>query len=100
MGADCGADCRAECRAEYEEKRETKAKEAKGRETKGKERHAGGTPVVLDFDALLELLVVGQNVLLAHADLEAALEATALAEAPIRRVHAALLLVRALEVLL
>ena len=72
---------------------------------KREERNARGTPVVLDFDALLELLVVGQNVLLAHADLEAALEPIALepialAEALVRRGHAALLFVRALEVLL
>lgn len=57
-------------------------------------------PVLLDFDALLLLLVFAQDVLFAHADLEAAPEPTAFAEAPVRRVHAALLLVRALEVLL
>lgn len=64
------------------------------------ERMKANAPVLLDFDALLMLLVFAQDVLFAHADLEAAPEPTALAEAPVRRVHAALLLVRALEVLL
>ena len=56
--------------------------------------------VFLDLLPLHRLLLLGENVFLTHANLEALLEPTALAETTVRQIHLALLVVRTLEVAL
>ena len=59
-----------------------------------------GAPVLFDLLTFNGLLFVRQDVLFAHADLEALHEATTLAEPTIRDVHLTLLVVRTLKVVL
>ena len=68
--------------------------------SKKKEKRKKPSPVLLDPLALAHLLLIRQDVLFAHADLEALPEPAPLAEPAVGHVHLALLLVRALEVVL
>lgn len=58
------------------------------------------SPILLYTHPLAHLLLLCQDVLFAHADFKALPQPTSLAETSIGHVHLALLLVRALEVLL
>ena len=66
----------------------------------GQRTHLLEVAVLLDLLSFHRLLLLGENVLLAHADLKTLLEPTALAEATVRQVHLALFIVRALEIAL
>jgi len=57
-------------------------------------------PVLLNLLPLLRLLLGSEDVLALHSDLETLAESTVFAESAIRQIHAALLVVQALEVLL
>ena len=54
--------------------------------------------VLLNLLSFQRFLFLGQNVLLTHADLEAFLEATALAKATVREIHLAPLIIGTLEI--